>query len=93
MIIQKVKYGDIEKRKWDFRGCFYNLVVKVGYFFRIIIKRSPKIAILVKKYEILDFGGSFDKSSIFLSMNVPQRLHHSPFHRLISARWRKWKVF
>jgi hypothetical protein len=59
-----VKCGDIENTKWDFRGCFYNLVVKVGYFFRKIIKRSSKNAILVKKYEIGDFGGSFDKLSI-----------------------------
>ena len=64
-ILQKVKYDDIENTKCEFRGCFYNLVVKVGYFFRKIIKRSPENAILVKKYEILDFGGSFDKSSGF----------------------------
>ena len=59
-----MKYGDIENTKWDFRGCFYNLVVKVGFFFRKIIKRSSENAILVKKYEIGDFGGSFDKLSI-----------------------------
>ena len=65
MILQKVKYGDIENTKCEFRGWFYKLVVKVGYFFIKIIKRSPEFAILVKKYEIGDFGGSFDKSSVF----------------------------
>ena len=69
-----MKYGDIENTKCEFRGCFYNLVVKVGYFFRKIIKRSPENAILVKKYEILDFGGSFDKSSGFYRWIC----HHTP---------------
>lgn len=65
MILQKVKCGDIENRKLDFRGWFYKLVVKVGYFFRKIIKRSPEFTILVKKYEIGDFGGSFDNFPTF----------------------------
>jgi hypothetical protein len=42
------------------------LVVKVGYFFRKIIKRSPEFTILVKKYEIGDFGGSFDIFRFYL---------------------------
>lgn len=68
MILQKVKCGDIENRKLDFRGWFYKLVVKVGYFFRKIIKRSPEFTILVKKYEIGDFGGSFDIfSALFIA--------------------------
>ena len=74
MTLRKVKNGDIENTKCEFRGWFYKLVVKVGYFFRKIIKRSPEIAILVKKYEILDFGGSFDKSSGFYRWIC----HHTP---------------
>ena len=65
MILQKVKYGDIENTKCEFRGCFYKLVVKVGYFFIKIIKRSSEFAILVKKYEISDLGGSFDNYPAF----------------------------
>ena len=93
MILQKVKYGVNENQKCDFRGCFYNLVVKVGYFFRKIIKRSSENAILVKKYEIGDFGGSFDKSSVFFPLTdeytAPQ-LYISPN---ILERLRKRKVF
>lgn len=37
-----------------------------GYFCKKIIKRSPEIAILVKKYENCDFGGSFDNFPYFL---------------------------
>jgi len=41
---------------------FVNSLEDLNLFFgksRKIIKRSSEIAILVKKYEILDFGGSF----------------------------------
>ena len=58
-ILQKAKYGDDENIKCDFRGWFYKFVIKVGYFIRNNIKRSPEIAILVKKNEICDFRGSF----------------------------------
>ena len=36
---------------------------------RKLIKRSPEIAILVKKYEIDKFGGSFDKFLAFYKDN------------------------
>ena len=32
-----------------------------------IIKRSPEIAVYVKKYEILDFRGSFDNVRFFFN--------------------------
>jgi len=63
MVLRKVKYGDNENKKCDFQGCFYNLVGSFGHFILKIIKRSSENAILVKKYGILDFGGSFGNFS------------------------------
>ena len=95
-ILRKAKYGDDENRKCDFRGWFYKFVIKVGYFIRNNIKRSPEIAILVKKNEICDFRGSFGNflepfgnflepfgnlSDIF-SFFQQNTTHHVPFHRI-----------
>ena len=93
MIPQNVKYGDIENTKCEIRGLFYKLVIKVGYFFRKIIKRSPEFAILVKKYEIGDFGGSFDKSSVFFPLTDEYTAPPLSISPNILERWRKWKVF
>ena len=65
MILQKVKYGDIENQKCDFRGWFYKFVGTSWYFFKKITKRSSKFAFFVKKYEICDFGGWFDNFRTF----------------------------
>ena len=68
MILCKMKNGDIENTKLDFRGWFYKFIIKIGYFSRKITKRSSEFANLVKKYEICDFGGSFGNLSAFLSV-------------------------
>ena len=75
-ILQKVKYGDIENQKCNFRGWFYKFVGISGYFFKKITKRSSKFAFFVKKYEICDFGGWFDKLSAFF---------------VASFRWNGWE--
>jgi hypothetical protein len=75
-----MKNGDIENTKLDFRGWFYKFVVKIGYFFIKITKRSSEFAILVKKYEICDFGGSFGNFYQFFLVK---------WDRIVSEIWSK----
>ena len=58
-----MKYGDNENKKCDFQGWFCIFIGSFGHFILKIIKRSSENAILVKKYGILDFRGSFGNFS------------------------------
>ncbi len=61
---------------------FSRMILQIRWIFIIksqkITKRSPEIAILVKKYEIFDFGGSFD---IFFNFFAGHFLRESFYFR------------